>query len=76
MSCRFLISNTDHIIDVNQAANPHLHDQINIVCPSYVAGAPKQVDYQYPWRIILIIIISDRRETYNLQCEQRGVRHV
>ena len=40
---RFLISNTDHIIDVNEATNPHQHDQINIVCPHYAAGTPEEV---------------------------------
>ena len=40
---RFLISNTDHIIDVNKATNPHQHDQINIVCPHYAVGTPEEV---------------------------------
>jgi len=31
----FLISNTDHIIDVNQATAIHEYDTINIVCPKY-----------------------------------------
>lgn len=55
----FLISNTDHIIDVNQAANPHLHDQINIVCPSYVAGAPKQIEEKH-------IIYNVNKEEYDM----------
>eukprot|EP00090_Calanus_glacialis_P039033 TRINITY_DN6798_c0_g1_i8.p1 TRINITY_DN6798_c0_g1~~TRINITY_DN6798_c0_g1_i8.p1 ORF type:complete len:268 (-),score=18.85 TRINITY_DN6798_c0_g1_i8:124-927(-) len=38
----FLISNTDHIIDVNKATNPHQHDQINIVCPHYAVGTPEE----------------------------------
>ena len=40
---RFLISNTDHIIDVNQGTVGHQHDQINIVCPKYEEGTPKEV---------------------------------
>ena len=32
---RFLISNTDHIIDVNKATAIHEYDTINIVCPKY-----------------------------------------
>jgi len=31
----FLISNTDHIIDVNKATAIHEYDTINIVCPKY-----------------------------------------
>jgi len=31
----FLISNTDHIIDVNKATTAQQHDRINIVCPKY-----------------------------------------
>jgi len=31
----FLISNTDHIIDVNKATALHEYDTINIVCPKY-----------------------------------------
>jgi len=38
----FLISNTDHIIDVNQGTVGHQHDQINIVCPKYEEGTPKE----------------------------------
>ena len=41
---RFLISNTDHIIDVNQGTSGHQHDQINIVCPKYEAGTPNEVE--------------------------------
>ena len=40
---RFLISNTDHIIDVNKATTAHQHDQINIVCPQYKPETPKEV---------------------------------
>jgi len=39
----FLISNTDHIIDVNKATTAHQHDQINIVCPQYKPETPKEM---------------------------------
>ena len=42
---RFLISNTDHIIDVNKATSGLQHDQINIVCPKYEAGTPNEVAF-------------------------------
>lgn len=38
----FLISNTDHIIDVNQGTSGQQHDQINIVCPKYEKGTPNE----------------------------------
>lgn len=39
----FLISNTDHIIDVNKATTAHQHDQINIVCPQYEPHTPPEI---------------------------------
>ena len=42
-SCSFDISNTDHIIDVNQAVVGHQYDQINIICPYYPAVEGGQV---------------------------------
>ena len=40
-----MISNTDHIIDVNKATSGvgHQHDQIDIVCPKYESGTPNEV---------------------------------
>ena len=45
---RFMISNTDHIIDVNKATSGvgHQHDQIDIVCPKYESGTPNEVRKQ------------------------------
>ena len=42
---RFLISNTDHIIDVNSRPNlgPHQYDKINIICPKYPQFTPEKV---------------------------------
>ena len=40
---RFLISNTDHIIDVNQATAIHEYDTINIVCPKYDKNTDDEV---------------------------------
>ena len=40
---RFLISNTDHIIDVNQATAIHEYDTINIVCPKYDKNTEDEV---------------------------------
>ena len=40
---RFLISNTDHIIDVNKATAIHEYDTINIVCPKYSKNTDNEV---------------------------------
>merc|ERR1719461_1470774 len=40
----FLISNTDHIIDVNSRPNlgPHQYEKINIICPKYPQFTPEK----------------------------------
>ena len=45
---RFLISNTDHIIDVNQATAIHEYDTINIVCPKYDKNTKDEVSKNPP----------------------------
>jgi len=54
----FLISNTDHIIDVNKATTAHQHDQINIVCPQYKPDTPQEVMEKH-------VIYNVEREEYD-----------
>jgi len=54
----FLISNTDHIIDVNKATTAHQHDQINIVCPQYKPETPKEIMEQH-------VIYNVEKEEYD-----------
>lgn len=54
----FLISNTDHIIDVNTRSGPHQHDTIDIVCPQYPAHTPDQFMEKH-------IIYNVKKEEYD-----------
>ena len=83
---RFLISNTDHIIDVNQATAIHEYDTINIVCPKYDKDTQDEVSEEpnitsclsniQCSNIFEIFSYSVNGEARDLQCEQRGVRHL
>ena len=73
---RFLISNTDHIIDVNQGTLGHQHDQINIVCPKYEAGTPNEVELSLQTRLLKLNELKcfpqtmERHMIYNVNKEE------